>query len=123
MDELVNHIEYMNGLSATLFYLEGRVAALQAERDTAFLRLDQLRSAQRDAHEYGWEGPNPMEIDIAFVAFRNAKLDLEEARGDQARFLGDLNSARAELQTMRLKLKREQRNRPLTGRPFAALLS
>jgi hypothetical protein len=115
----------MNGLSATLFYLEGRVAALQAERDTAFLRLDQLRSAQRDAHEYGhrWPGPEPEALEAALVNYRNARLDLEEARGDQARFLGDLNSARAELQTMRLKLKREQRNRPLTSRPFAALLS
>ena len=124
MDELVNHIEYMNGLSSTLFYLEGHIARLQTERDATFLRLDQLRSAQRDAHEYGhrWPGPTREELEAAGVAFRNARLDLEEARGDQARYMGDLNEARAQLQTMRLAHKRAQRNQPLMGKPFATLL-
>ena len=114
----------INLLSAALFYLEGHVARLQATRDTAFLRLDQLRSAQRDAHEYGhrWEGPAPEALEAALVNYRDARLDLEEAQREQARFLGDLNEARAQLQTRRLAHKRAQRNQPLKGRPFAALL-
>ena len=114
----------LNSISTTLFYLEGRIKVLQEERDNAALRLDQLRWAQRDAHENGhkWPGPEPKELEAAKVAFRDAKMDLEEARGDQARFLGDLNEARKELQVMKLAHKRAARNRPLTGKPFAALL-
>ena len=124
MSALSTIVDHINSISTTLFFLEGHIARLQAERDAAFLRLDQLRSAQRDAHENGhkWPGPEPKVLEEAKVVYRDAKMDLEEARGDQARFLGDMDEARAELQLLKLKLKREQRNRPLTSRPFATLL-
>lgn len=114
----------INSISTTLFYLEGRIKILQEERDNAALRLDQLRWAQRDAHENGhkWPGPEPKELEAAKVNLRNAKLDLEDVQRDQAWFMGHLREAQGEFQQAKLKAKREQRNEPLTGRPFAALL-
>lgn len=117
-------VDRINNLSSTLFFLEGHIARLRAQRATAFFRLDQLRGAQRFAHENGhkWEGPTREELEAAGVAFRDAKMDLEDAQRDRARFLGDMGEAEAELQQAKLDHKRAARNRPLTGRPFATLL-
>ena len=124
MSELSAIVTKINGLSGTLFFLEGHIVRLQEARDAAFLKLDQLRSAQRDAADNGhkWPGPPREDLDVAFLAFRNAKIDLEDALRGQARFMGALREAQAELLQAKLKAKRDARNKPLTGRPFAALL-
>ena len=42
MSALSTIVDHINSISTTLFFLEGHIARLQAERDAAFLRLDQL---------------------------------------------------------------------------------
>ena len=117
-------VDRINNLSSTLFFLEGHIARLQVARDEADLKLDQLRSAQRDAYEHGhkWPGPELQMLEEAKVAFRDARLDLEGAQRDQCRFLEALGEAEGELKKAKLDHKRDARNKPLTGRPFAALL-
>ena len=124
MSELSAIVTKINGFSGTLFFLEGHIVRLQEAQDAAAQKLDQLRSAQCDAYENGhkWPGPTAEALEAAKVAYRDAKLDLEDALRGQARFMGYLREAQAELLQAKLAAKREQRNKPLTGRPFAALL-
>lgn len=120
---VISHlVERIDTISSTLLFLEGRIKTLQAERSAAFLALDQLHSAQRDAYEHGWPGPTREAMEEARVAHRNARIDLAHAEADQIKFLADLGEAQGELQKAKLEAKRAARNQPLTTRPFAALL-
>ncbi len=124
MSELSAIVDRINTISTKLLDLEGRIKALQAKRDATSLKLEQLQWAQRDAHENGhkWPGPTRESLEAARVAYRNARIDLEHAQRDQARLLEAMDDAEAELRQTKIMVKREQRNQPLTGRPFAALL-
>lgn len=124
MSELSTIVDRINTISGTLFFLEGHIVRLQEARDVTSLKLEQLRSAQRFACEEGhkWPGPPREALEAALVAHRDAELDFEEALRGQARYMGALREAQGELQKAKLEAKRAQRNRPLTGRPFAALL-
>ena len=124
MSTIRSIVNRINLLRASVYIVGVRVNRLQAQCATAFFRLDRLRSAQSFAYENGhrWPGPEPKELEEAKVVYRDAKLDLEAAQREQARFLGELGEAQAELQEAERDAKRDARNKPLTTRPFSALL-